>query len=152
MDSGRHKTWCRVLKYWAGESEPYEVIETEDNVFTTVGVSLMLDLLAGAGGTVFNNSNARIGVGTSSTAESSTQTDLLGTNLRKGMDATYPSRSGTILTFQSTFGTSDANFAWNEWGIFNSASGATMFNRKAQSFGTKVSGSTWVIQASITVI
>ena len=152
-DSGQHYTRWKLSKYWVGEPEPYEVIKGEGNVFTTAGISLMLDLLVGGGGTVFSNANARVGVGDGSTAASAGQTDLQGTNkLRKAMDATYPSRITTVMTFQSTFGTSDANFAWNEWGIFNSASGATMFNRKAESFGTKTNTATWVLQVSITVI
>lgn len=139
-----------VEKYHDGESEPYEVLESEGNILVNAGIALMLDLLIGAGGTVFSNANARLCVGTSNTAAAASQTDLLGTNTRKAMEATYPSRSGQTLTFRSSFGSGDANHAWEEWGIANSASGATLLNRKVQSFGTKTSG-TWVLTASITI-
>jgi hypothetical protein len=66
------------------------------------------------------------------------------------MEATFPSRSGTTVSFKSSFATGEANFAWNEWGIFNSASGATMLNRKVESLGTKTSG-VWTLQADVTI-
>ena len=133
---------------------PYEVIEREGNMLVNNGVQLLEDALIGTAITAFSNANARIGVGDSSTAASASQTDLqASTNkLRKAMDATFPSRSSQTLTFKSTFGTSDANFAWNEWAIFNAASGATsMLNRKVESMGTKSSGQTWVHTATITL-
>jgi hypothetical protein len=102
--------------------------------------------------TPFNSTNARIGVGDGTAAFSASQTDLQGTNkVRKVMDSGYPSRSGATMTFQSTFGGSEANFAWNEWGVFNAATGGVMLNRKVESLGTKGSGSTWIIQVQITL-
>jgi hypothetical protein len=102
--------------------------------------------------TPFNSSNARIGVGDGTTAFNASQTDLQGTNkVRKAMDSGYPTRSGTTMTFQSTFTGSEANFAWNEWGVFNAATGGVMLNRKVESLGTKASGSTWVLQVQITL-
>jgi hypothetical protein len=103
--------------------------------------------------TPFNNANAYIGVGDSSTAFNAGQTDLqAATNkLRKAMDATYPSRAGNVLSFRSTFGTSDANFAWNEWGVFNAGSGGTMMNRKVESLGTKTSAQSWQITVQLTL-
>jgi hypothetical protein len=102
--------------------------------------------------TSFNSTNARIGVGDGTTAFSASQTDLQGTNkVRKAMDSGYPTRSGTTMTFQSTFSGSEANFAWNEWGVFNAATGGVMLNRKVESLGTKASGSTWVLQVQITL-
>ena len=58
-------------------------------------------------------------------------------------DAGYPTRSGNVLTFKSTFGSSEANFVWNEWGVFNAMSGGVMLSRKVESMGEKVSGSVW---------
>jgi hypothetical protein len=102
--------------------------------------------------TSFNNANAFIGVGDSSTAVTVTQTDLqAATNkLRKGQDATYPQRAANVLTFRSTFGSAEANFAWLEWGIFNASSGGVMLNRKVESLGTKTTG-TWTITCTITL-
>ena len=89
--------------------------------------------------TAFSNANAYIGVGDSATAFAATQTDLqASTNkLRKAMEATYPQRSGNVLTFRSLFGTSDANWAWEEWGVFNASSGGVMMQRKVESLGTR---------------
>lgn len=132
--------------------EPYEVIEGEGNILVNVGIQLMLDLLIGAGGTVFSNANAHVGVGDSTTAAAAGQTDLqAATNkLRKAMEATFPSRSGQTLTFKSVFGSGDANFDWEEWAIFNAAAAGTMLNRKVQDFGTKSTG-TWTLTVTVTI-
>lgn len=102
--------------------------------------------------TAFNNANAYLGVGDSSTAFAASQTDLqASTNkLRKAMDATYPQRSANVVTLQSTFGSSEANFAWNEFGTFNASSAGTMLQRKVSSLGTKSSGQTWQFQVVLT--
>ena len=94
-----------------------------------------------------------LAVGDSTTAFAATQTDLqASTNkLRKAMDASYPTRSSGTLTFRSTFNTSEANFAWNEWGVFDAAASGTMYGRKVESLGTKTSAQTWQLTATITV-
>jgi hypothetical protein len=103
--------------------------------------------------TAFNNANARIGVGDSSAAFAAGQTDLqASTNkLRKAMEASYPQRAANVLTFRSLFGTGDANFAWEEWGVFNAGSGGTMLSRKVESLGTKTSAQSWQMTVDITV-
>lgn len=107
---------------------------------------------AGEGVTPFDNANAHLGVGDGTTAFSPTQTDLQGTNkIRKPMDPGYPVRTGTKLTFRATFGSNEANFAWNEWGVFNAASGGVMLNRLVSSMGTKASGATWVFEVEINI-
>ena len=117
----------------------------------------MRDLIAadviGESVTEFNNANARLGVGDSTTAFAATQTDLqAATNvLRKAMDATYPTRATNVLTFKATFATGDANFAWQEWGVFNAGTGGTMMNRKVESLGTKTSSQSWALTATLTV-
>lgn len=109
---------------------PHEVQEF-NNLFTNAGNALMLDLLIGAGGTTFANANAYIGVGDSSTAVSAAHTDLQAASnkLRVAMQATYPSRASQTLTFVSIFTTGQANWAWNEMGVFNASSAGTMFSR-----------------------
>ena len=105
-----------------------------------------------AASTPFNNANTFIGVGDSTTAFSAADTDLkAATNkLRKAMDATFPSGAANVITFRSTFGTSDANYAWQEWGIFNASSGGTMWSRKVESLGTKTSAQTWQFTVVVT--
>lgn len=103
--------------------------------------------------TAFTNANSYIGVGDSTTAFAATQTDLqAATNkTRKAMDATYPTRSANAITFRATFATGDANFAWQEWGVFNANAAGTMLNRKVESLGTKTSSSTWQLTVTITL-
>lgn len=110
-------------------------------------------LIGGSTYTKYNNANAHLAVGDSTTAEAAGQTDLqASTNkLRKAMDSTYPQRAGNVLTFRATFGTSDANFAWNEWAIANASSSGQILNRKVQNVGTKGSSSTWQATATITI-
>lgn len=120
---------------------------------TISGRNYLAGLIASNPPTLFDNSNAYLGAGDSSTAFSSSQTDLqASTNkFRKGMVASYPSVTGNLITFRSLFGTSEANFAWNEWGVFNASSGGVMFTRKVESFGTKSSTQSWQFTANVTV-
>lgn len=149
---------------------PYDVEEHEGNVLTRGGASIQWQTLIGNGTTTagqeltyFNNAQAAIGVGDSTTAAADTQTELqAGTNhLRKAMDATYPlhtdsdSAAGAKdIVFRSTFATGDANFAWQEWIIKNSttagATGRTL-NRKVESLGTKTSAATWVLTITLSL-
>ena len=103
--------------------------------------------------TPFDAANAHIGVGDSNAVFAATQTDLqAATNkLRKAMEAGYPSRSGNILSFRALFGTAEANFAWEEWGVFNAATAGVMMNRKAEPLGTKTSAQSWQLTVDITV-
>lgn len=117
---------------------------------TTAGINFLSQAAIGQG-TPFNAANARIGVGNGSTVFAVGQTDLVGASkLRKGMDSGYPAITAPKVTFKSTFNQSEANFAWNEWGIFNAASGGVMLNRVVESNGTKQSNQTWVLEVEIT--
>lgn len=119
---------------------------------TDVGRNHLVQAGIGGSVTAFNNANSYIGVGDSTTAFAAGQTDLqASTNkLRKAMDATYPSGGSNVITFRSTFGTSDANFAWQEWAIFNASSSGTMLSRKVESLGTKTNTQTWQFTATLT--
>lgn len=132
--------------------EAFEVLEFE-NAYVNSGGALLLDLLIGAGGNAYNNANANIGVGDSSTAVAAGQTDLQAASnkLRKGMDATFPSRSGQVVTWKATFGSSEANFVWAEIALFNANAAGTMLSRIVQAMGTKASGTSWVATYTITV-
>lgn len=93
--------------------------------------------------TWFDNAHAALGVGDSAAAFSVAHTDLqAATNkLRKAMLATFPSRAANVLTFKSNFATGEANFAWEEVGVFNSATAATgtMLSRSVATLLTKTS-------------
>lgn len=102
--------------------------------------------------TFFTNANAYIGVGNGTTATNATHTNLLGASTaRQSQEATYPTRSTNALTFRSLFGTSAANFAWEEWGVFNSATVGTMLNRKVEALGTKTSAQSWQFTVTLTI-
>jgi hypothetical protein len=162
-------TW-RVDKYWGDDTqvEPYEVLEGTGNLLMNGGTSCLWQTLIGNGTataaqnlTYFSNAQAALGVGDSTTTAAATQTDLqASTNkLRKAMNATYPQHTDGVvtgaqtITFQSTFATTDANFSWQEWGIFNSSTAATgrMLNRKVESLGTKTSAASWVLTVTVTI-
>jgi len=149
-------------------AEPYDVVEIESNLLMYGGASCMWQTLIGNGTatagqtlTYFNNAQAAIGVGDSSTSEAATQTNLQAASnrLRKAMDATYPQHTDATtsgaasIVYKSTFATTDANYAWAEWGVFNSATDGTgrMLNRKVQSLGTKTSAATWVLTVTLTL-
>jgi hypothetical protein len=152
----RYRTEWTITKYASdadfAAGRAFEVCPLPGNILVNTGIQLMADLLIGAGGTVYSNANAYLGVGDSSTAESASQTDLqAATNkLRKAMSASYPARSGQTITFRAVFGSSDANFNWNEFAVFNASTAGTMLNRKVSSQGTKASGQTWTLDLAIT--
>lgn len=108
--------------------------------------------LAGGAAALYDNANAHIGVGNGSTAFSAAHTDLQGASkFRKAMDGGYPTTSAGAITFRATFGTADANFAWEEWGVFNAASGGTMMNRVVQNNGTKAGTETKQVTVTVTL-
>jgi hypothetical protein len=132
----------------------------EGNLLTNAGIQRMEDLLIAAGGQALDATHSRVGVGDGTTAAAATDTDLAaiagGTHRQfKVMNATFPSRSGQVVTWQSDFATGEANFAWNEWGVdAGTANGTTvaapLFNRKVESLGTKATG-TWTLSGAVTI-
>lgn len=118
---------------------------------TTAGRSLIAGLITGAQSAIYNSTNAYLGVGNGTVVFNADQTDLQGVSkLRKAMEAGFPTTEANILTFKSSFGDSDANFAWEEWGIFNNISAGTMLCRKVENKGTK-NGGIWNYTVKITV-
>jgi len=103
--------------------------------------------------TFFTNAAAYIGVGDSDTAFAASQTNLqAATNkVRVGMESTFPDRTDNAIDFKSSFGSSVANWVWNEWGVFNDETTGVMLNRKVEALGTKVEGSTWVLTVTLTI-
>ncbi len=167
QDSGRWLCRYRLSKYhedigaYQGREaefherfQPYEVIEGEGNCLLNSGINEMWDLITGevsGSGHIFDNTAARIGVGDSSTAADPSQTDLQAATNKsyKGMESGYPTSTSQKATFKSSFGESDANYAWNEW-VVKQATSAKCLNRKVESLGTK-SGGTWTLEVSITL-
>lgn len=146
-----------------------EYAEADGNLLVTVGLANITKLIIGASATAMTNAQAIVGVGSSATAAAVGDTALGGngsttTAYYQGADATYPTQSNGVITCNSTFATGNANFAWNEWcwavgtgaltaggTLASVATGVIMLNHKVQSLGTKASGSTWTLQATVTL-
>jgi hypothetical protein len=161
------KTWrvdWRIEKYHGREAdeiagvEPDEIVLIEDNGLLNNGITALLDLLIGGGNyPAFNNANSYLGVGDSTTAFSAAHTDLQAASnkLFKAMDATYPSVAAQTVSWRATFGTTEANFAWEEIGVKNGSGAISatvkLLNRRVATAGTKAAGSTWTLTLTITV-
>ena len=119
---------------------------------TTAGRDFMVASTHAAAAIPFSNANTYIGVGDSTTAFSAAHTDLQAASnkLRKAMDATYPQVTANVVVYKSTYSTAEANFAWQEWAVFNASSAGTMLNRKVESLGTKTAAQTWVFTVTLT--
>jgi hypothetical protein len=147
--------WDRTEDYEAGLA-PDRVEDYEGNILLTAGITRLLNLLTGAGGTAFNSTNCRIGVGNSTTAAAIGQTDLQGASKYFKLVNGAPGVSSNVVTFVAVFGSAVANFTWEEWGIDNGTTDGTtvvapLLNRRVEAMGTKASGSTWTVTATITV-
>lgn len=150
---------------WESGKEPYLVTRDGGSLAVLCGITdtggqqMWKDLRADAGTTAFNNANSFTGTGDSTTAFASTQTDLqAATNkLRKGMDTGYPKTPDDSggetrkMIWRSTYGSTDANFSWQEFAIFNAAAAGTMVDRFVSNQGTKVSGQVWELTVKITL-
>jgi hypothetical protein len=126
----------------------------EDNIGLNEGLGELIDIICGLGTPVkWDNTNARLGVGDSNVAENASQTGLQAATNKtwKAMDTSYPQRSAQTAEWRATFGSSDANYAWEEYTVVNAAddSGKNL-NRKVASKGTKASGETWTLSLKIT--
>ena len=160
-DTARWRCHWRLEKFHGDDlaATPFETIEREGNLLMYGGVAALWHRLTGGNSVAaFDATNARIGVGDGDEAEDPLQTDLQGTNtVRKGMDATYPQHTDGVdagavtVTFRSTFSTSEGNFVWNEWGIFNAGVGGRMLNRKVENLGEKTNAASWVFTVQLSL-
>lgn len=156
-DINQCKTPEERLKFLEG-AKPYEVIERKGNCLLDEGMDLMLSLLTGQGGTTYANGTAQIGVGNGSAAADRTQTDLQGGSTDwQDMESGYPTApaendatTGRSVKFKASWGSSDGNFAWEEWSVRNDATDNKNLNRKAESLGTKTTG-TWTLEVEISL-
>ena len=144
---GREDKFHRLFK-------PYKVIEGEENCLLNSGIDEIWDLVTGAvsgASHIFDNAAAQIGVGDSNTAANATQTDLQAATNKtyKGMESGYPTSTSQKVTFKASFGSTEANYAWEEWVVKHSTS-AICLNRKVESLGTKSTG-TWTLEVEISL-
>ena len=140
---------------------PYEVAVTPGNLLTTAGLGRIATLINAGTGNLIASTTARVGAGNGSTAAAVGDTDLsaaAGSANRWFQTCTVTTPSN-VWTFAASFGSSDGNFAWAEWGIDIGAAtvssgntvNAVLLNRKVASNGTKASGQTWNATATITI-
>jgi hypothetical protein len=152
--------------------DPYEIVESVSNLFTTAGWQRIMNLMAGLAATAaasgWASGAARIGVGTATAAAANSQTDLqaaTGSGNRwfnmvtgAGSTGTGTGAGNSRLSFVATFASGDANFsnAWQEWCIDAGTAGsgfaaatAPMMNRAVSNLGTKASPAVWTATAQL---
>ncbi len=145
---------------------PRSLFRSTGNILTIGGADLLwLGLRTGLSGTSglantrYDNTNAGIIVGDSTQSVVNTRTEVAAATgathrYTKGMDATYPTHTtgtGSSTTqkilYRATFSSSQANFAWKEWGIKNrvqqSLNSGRLLNYNTTAQGTKVSTAIW---------
>jgi hypothetical protein len=119
---------------------------------TTAGAQFIAKAVTGLNSpTLFSASNYYLGVGDSATAFAIGQTDLQASTNKFRKLVTSITESAGVLTAVASYGTSEANFEWYEWGSFNASSSGTMYQRKVESpsLGTKTSAQVWTLTATI---
>jgi hypothetical protein len=140
--------------------QPFGEARTHNMFMRATGRKRLWERVTGiAAPTLFDNTNAKLGVGDSLTAVAETQTDLqAATNkLRKAMSATYPSIEGSPndhkLDLRADFISGEAEFTWNEAATFNAAAAGDMFNRGlfSPSPGTKPTGQVWTLSETLVI-
>lgn len=170
--SGLLEPQADVLRTLCGDPED-GTVDRDGNLLTTVGLNILTELIIGSGGISLDQAHTIAGVG-ASTANSAAIGDTALTD-DNGVNAYYqnvdagsnPSQANGVITATCTFTGSNANFAWNEWclavtsgtitaGTHLSAMASpspTMINHKMYSsgLGTKSSGASWVLTATITL-
>lgn len=153
-------TLARILKQGVSVNDLRKIIDKKSylgnsiivgNLLLNSGCDEIWDLVIGDSANHFSNANCKLGVGNDNTATLATQTDLLGGSTKYiAMDVSYPTVASQVVTFRSTFGSADANFAWEEYVVKQDTS-AICLNRKVESKGTKSVGETWVLTLAITL-
>lgn len=141
---------------------PYDVSEVDRNLLTTAGIGRLVTLVTAGTGNLISSTTARVGVGDGAGTAAIGDTDLsasAGSTHRWFQTCTVTTPSN-VLTFAATFGTADGNFAWQEWGVdigtatvtSGNTVGAVLLNHKtAIAQGTKASGQTWSVTATVTI-
>ena len=148
------KVDVRIIKRKVGAKKPYSDEKTTHNCYLEEGMDEIWNLACGYGSAVaYDNTNARIGVGDSSTAEDETQTGLQAVTNKnfQGMKTGYPKTPGADAmaqkaVFRSVFADGQAEFAWEEFTIDNGNTRNKNMVRIVASKGTKSSGEEWEVE------
>jgi len=160
-------------KHWKNSDGSYNapdyVVESTGNMLVRGGASIIWECLKGSGSTAstsakkYFNATAALGVGNSTAAATNIQTALQAASSRqllKALTGGFPthttgSSAATVadIVYKSTYGLTEANWAWQEWGLFNKA-GTTqrrMLNRKVQSLLTKTSAASATLTVTLSL-
>jgi hypothetical protein len=136
---------------WQRRATPYEVVEAE-NLLLTAGATYFLNRLISDSGTKLDGTTGRIAVGNGNTAVSAGQTDLQGASKYRQVFDAIPTVSTNQLQAVATVAAGSATFTWEEMGVANAASGATLVNRfLTPTFGAKGAGTQWIVTTTITL-
>jgi hypothetical protein len=125
---------------------------TAVNVMLNEGIDIIWDLIAEDNPTdYYTNSLARVGTGTDTTTAQATNTGLFAGAVFKAMEATFPLTStANRIDFKGSYGSGDANQAWEEFTVDNGSSPNDNLMRAVTSKGTKSTGETWTLEIQIT--
>jgi hypothetical protein len=144
--------------------QPYNMTEHLGNVITNVGWQALLKAATSGASSplVFSSTVGRLGVGDTAGTPAAADTDLAAAagathRLFKFMAAAPTVGTGTsrTWTFVATFGSSDFNQAWAEFGIDSGTVDGTtvtapLLNHANSAQGTKTSGQVWTSTAILT--
>lgn len=159
----------KITRYASDEdfkaNKPYSVtrdgsVNFDRGLVLNAGGNLIWNLVAGREGTTYSSTNARLVVGSDTTAAAATQTNVI-TALTPvtgvAQDAGWPVFSGGSgvtdrqIQYKSSFGSTAGNGAWQEFSVLNDVSTPTAMDRFVSNQGTKVLGQTWVLEITITL-
>jgi len=166
IHGGPRKVEGEFLSLLCGEPED-GYAEAAGNLLVTVGLNRITSLIIAGGGQGLSHGSILTGAGDTSTAATTGDTQLGSNSTNHSRyipaDTAYPTQANGLMSMQSTFTTSDGNFAWAEWGwvvaaaavdsdtFAASGTSPVLINHKISSLGTKVSGASWVFQTTVTL-
>lgn len=159
LNYSEHSAWGVKWTIEKREHAGAPIIETvSGNIILNSGANEMLKLVFGISpSTPYDAANARIYVGSDSTAERADQKGVIalgGNQASAKLDSGYPqvAEGGRTAIVRATFGDSAANFPWNEVSLTNGqGSSAIALNRKQASMGTK-NGGVWTVQLEVSIV
>lgn len=141
---------------------PYAVEKVHGNLLTTAGLGRIATLVTAGTGNLISSTTARVGVGNGAGTAAIGDTDLSASSgsANRWFQTCTVTTPSNVWTFAATFGSSDGNFAWTEFGIdigtatvsSGNTVAAVLLNHKTSiAQGTKASGQTWAATATITI-
>lgn len=120
-----------------------------ENVITTNGKEMLAAYLASAAASATVNPFKYVAIGTGSTAESASDTALATELTRTTGTASYV--SGAIYQVTATFAAGTGTGAITEYGLFDSSTAGTMFNRDVETVINKGASDTLSVSMQVTL-